>query len=195
MYGYRISASESAYGASSGYSARPLTYPDSKLLRFAEDGYEAPFSMAADAATLRDLLDSPYDSPPDSLVDQVFGNQQRQHHLALEHLAHLLDERARLHRRMVADIAHRHMALQQELFGAKLHYQLDNHRRATRVEGMLMQLEEQKRREELTFWKDSVELREKLFELTRDYEAIRRRSALLSGVTPTDVSNGGTRYA
>jgi len=46
----------------------------------------------------------------------------------------------------------------------------------------LLQLEQSRRDEELAFWKDTVELREKLFENSVDYRAAKHRESIFSDV-------------
>lgn len=152
----------------------------------AED--ESP--LQRDAMTLARFL-SPVPLPPEaSVAAVVFGAQARRLTLSLEHAANLLYERTLLHERLLADIGHRHLQVHDQLYGARLQGKLDDFRRADRLEGMLLQLDEQRRKEELAFWKDTAEVREALFEQAGEYGALRHRTALLEGLEPGGPADG-----
>ena len=50
------------------------------------------------------------------------------------------------------------------------------------LEKLLVQLEHEKRQEELAFWKDTAEVRKDLFAQAFEYTATRRRSQLLGSL-------------
>ena len=52
----------------------------------------------------------------------------------------------------------------------------------TNLQSQLLQLEQQRREEELAFWKDTVELRKELFESATDYRNTRHRYSIFSQV-------------
>jgi len=139
-------------------------------------------SMKGDAETLAKMLTPVYLPADASISDQLFGPQAHQHKCSLEHLANLLSERSKLHKRHADLISHRDMEIQKSLFGARLHGRLDGYRLATRLEQGLAQLDGQRLREETQFWKDTAELRDRLFEAAGEYQALRHRSSLLEGV-------------
>ncbi|MCD6287487.1 MAG: hypothetical protein J7M12_00085 [Candidatus Hydrogenedentes bacterium] len=140
--------------------------------------------MVRDASTLADMLEPisiPYDA---TMVDHVFGLQRRHQRLSLKHVANLLYERIRIHTRHLEDIARRDMQIQESLFGAQLNRNLDNGKNAIKLTGMLHQLDQQRRQEELAFWKDTAELRNILFENAQEYQALRHRTTLLDSLEP-----------
>jgi hypothetical protein len=94
-------------------------------------------------------------------------------------MANLFFERCKLNKQHIQDIDHRHMQIQEKKFGAELN--LDA-KRLSNLEGQLLQLEQSRRDEELAFWKDTVELREKLFENSVDYRAAKHRESIFSDV-------------
>lgn len=145
---------------------------------------EGAVTMVQDAETLAQMLTPVYLPDDAPIAFQLFGGQSRQLRFSLEHLANLIHERSQLHRRHLADINHRHMKTQEQLFGARLHGKADGYRNAIRIEQSLSQLEEQKRRAEIQFWQDTVELRDKMFELASEYQALRHRTNLFRGLEP-----------
>ncbi len=178
------------YGSSGGEYAIPspyriertLTAPLSYGQSWADEKTQDTVSFGRDANTLAQML-TPVEIPPYTpIVDQLFGGQTRQLRLSLEHLANLLNERSKLHKRHIADINHRNMHTQGLLFGARLNGRLDGYKNAARFEQMIAQLEEQKRREDLQFWKDSMEVRELMFESAKEYHALSHRAALFRGL-------------
>ena len=117
-----------------------------------------------------------------TIADQVFANQKNHHYLNLKHLANLFYERCRLHSQHIKEIEHRHIKTQEELFGLKLTNLGSNARRISGLESQLLQLEKEKREEELAFWKDSADLRQKLFEAAAAYKTVKNRYSILSGL-------------
>jgi hypothetical protein len=121
------------------------------------------------------------------VADQVFGQQRQQESVHLRHVANLFYERCRLHKQHVRDIHHTHSQIQEQLFLLKINNPPESARRLSNLESQLLQLEGQWRDEELAFWKDTVELREKLFEGARAYGAATHRYAVFAGVEERDA--------
>jgi len=154
--------------------------PDySSLFQWADNAYFERFEP--DAELLRRLL-SPEKKCAYSIADQVFGSQKEQQYIGLRHLSNLFLERCRLYKQHLRDIDHRHMEIQEKLFGVKINNFPDRAKRLSNLEGQLLQLESQRRDEEIAFWKDTVELRAKLFENTAAYKDARQRFSILSDV-------------
>jgi len=180
---YEASGMNGIYDSGSGYAVpQPISYPG-RMYRIPLPEYEGFEGIQKDAATLAEML-APVSLPGEyqSIAEQVFGSQARQQRLSMKHLANLLEERVRLHQRHLKDIAHRDIHIQERLFGAQLHWKLDNGRRATNLEKILVELDKDKRQEELAFWKDTAELRTKMFELAGEYGALQHRLSLLEDV-------------
>ena len=150
------------------------------LLKWPSNGYFEKFKPDADL--LQKALSPLEKSATYSVADQVFGNQKQLESLGLKHLANLLYERAQLHKQHIKDIDHTHIKIQEKLFGAKINALPDKARRLSNLEGQLLQLEGQRREEELAFWKDTMELREKLFESAATYKAANHRYSIFSDV-------------
>jgi len=64
----------------------------------------------------------------------------------------------------------------------KMHFPIDAGRTQQNLERLIIQLEEEHREEEINFWKDTAEIREKLFEDAAEYSATKRRKDMLYGV-------------
>jgi len=100
----------------------------------------------------------------------------------LRHAGNLFHERCRLHKQHIRDIDHRHSQILERLFLAKINSAPDSVRRLSNLENQLLQLESQRRDAELAFWKDTVELRDKLFEGAGAYKAAEHNYSVFAGV-------------
>ena len=150
------------------------------LLQWPSNGYFE--RLKPDAALLREALTS-YVSPETSTTaEQVFGNQAREQKIGLKHLANILYERALLHKNHLKEIDHRLMDCHRKLSILKMHFPVDAGRTQQNLERLVVQMEEERRTEEINFWKDTTEIREKLFEDVNTYSATKRRQDMLYGV-------------
>ena len=156
----------------------PLAWPKSSY-------FEA---FRPDAALLQTAMSPPPASDSDTMATQIFGAQQQQEYLGLKHLSHLFYERCRLHRQHLRDIDHRHIEAQEKLFGVIINNFPDKAKRQSNLESQLLQLESQRREEELAFWKDTVDLRDKLFEGATQYRQAKQRHSIFDAV---EVPDGG----
>jgi hypothetical protein len=173
----------SIYGTRSAYST-PYNQGPIQIYELPRNPDETPAArlLEQDAGTLSRMVSQRVGGADDSVVQQLFGGQAGRLKFSLEHAVNLLNERRHLHKRLIGDINHRHMQIQERLFGARLHGRLDGYKNALRLEQTLLQLDEQRRREELQFWKDTVDIREGLFESAGDYHALRMRMSLFEGL-------------
>ena len=168
------------YFQQSQYFAKQ-TEPDYQpLLQWPEKGYFEKFK--SDANLLQKALSPLEKLAVDSIADQVFGNQKKSEYLGLKHLANLFYERCKLHKQHIQEIDRSHIKIQENLFGVKINNFPDKARRLSNLEGQLLHLESQRRDEELAFWKDTVELREKLFEGAATYKAANHRYSVFVDV-------------
>ena len=169
------------YFQNSGYSlAKPADSSYDSLLQWPSNGYFE--RLKPDAALLKEALTS-YPSPETSTVaEQVFGNQARQERIGLKHLVNILYERAFLDARHLKEINRRLMDCHEKLSIIKMHFPLDGGRSQQNLERLIVDLEKQRRDEELNFWKDTTEIREKLFENAATYSATQHRKQILCGV-------------
>jgi len=169
------------YFQHSPYSVdRPEYWRYDSLLQWPSNGYFKTF--VPDAALLRQTLTMYAKPEAQSVAEQVFGSQARQERIGLKHLSNILYERALLHKNHVKDIDHRLMQSQEKLSILKMHFPVDGGRTQQNLERLLLDLEKQRRDEELNFWKDSTEIRQKLFDGAIAYSATKRRQEQLSGL-------------
>ena len=165
---------QSGYSDDAPESYRPL------LLQWPSNCYFDKFTP--DAELLQNTL-APQDRyQTRSIADQIFGSQKQLEYLSLKHLTNLFYERCKLHKQHIQDIEHRHIEIQEKKFGVEINHTPDNAKRLSNLESQLLQLEQQRRDEELTFWKDTSELREKLFEKASVYRAASQRYSVFSDV-------------
>ena len=138
-----------------------------------------------------DLLEKNFKSGQEdsyeSVAEQIFGTESKKQYVNLKHAANVLMERSQLHKRHLKEIDKRHIEAQEKMFGAKINHSPESAKRLSNLEGQLSQLEKERRDEELAFWKDTVELREKLFENGWNYRDALQRSQIFSGVEVPDV--------
>jgi len=124
------------------------------------------------------------DTPPESskLAHQVFGNQARLEKLNLQHLAHILYERSLLHAQHLKDMDHKIRDFQGRLSVIQMHSPLDGGKSQQHLERLIEDLEQQRRKEEIDFWKDATEIREKTLEKAAEYQAAKRRESIFTSV-------------
>jgi hypothetical protein len=149
------------------------------LLQWPSNNY---FNKFIPDATLLEKSLSTIQRPSYSIAGRVFGDQKEQQYIGLKHLAHLFYERAKLHQQHTHDIDHSHMQIQDKKFCVEINKFPENAKRLSNLESQLLQLEQQRRDEELAFWKDTVELREKLFESAAAYKQAKQRYSVFSDV-------------
>ena len=168
------------YLEQSQYSAKPTKPVYPSLLQWPEKGYFEKFKLDADL--LQKAISPLTKSTTGSIADQVFGNQKQSEYLGLKHVANLFYERCKLHKQHIKEIDSTHITVQEKLFGVKINNSPDKAKRLSNLEGQLLQLESQRRDEELVFWKDTVDLREKLFEGAATYKDANHRYSIFSDV-------------
>ena len=150
------------------------------LLTLPENGYFNTFRVDTDL--LQQALAPSNDYQLTNLSQQVFGQELKKQHINLQHSANLFKERCQLNKQHLQDIDHRNMQVQEKLYGVWINNFPDRSKRLGNLESQLLQLEQQRREEELAFWKDTVDLRQQLFETADDYRNTRNRYNIFSGV-------------
>lgn len=161
-------------------SANTRSAYDSRLSQWPAGGYLG--ILESDAYLFHKSLSISKQNGDDSVASQVFGNQKELQHTNLEHSVNLLQERARIHKQHLRDIDHRHIEAQEKLFGVNINNFPDKAKRQSNLESQLLQLEQQKRDEELAFWKDTVDLRRELFDTAALYRVVKHRYSIFSDV-------------
>jgi hypothetical protein len=138
--------------------------------------------LRRDVSLLENAL-SLYNKPQASTItEQIFGDQLRRQKISLKHLANVLHERSVLHYRHLKDIDRRLMDCQEKLSILKMHFPIDGGRSQQNLERLVIELEKQKRDEDINFWKDTLDIRQKLLEQAAEYSATRCRKDMLRGV-------------
>ncbi len=147
--------------------------------------------LDSDKALLEEMLESSPASDTDltDLAGQVFGRQALQEKLGLKQLLRLLHERYQMHVRHMNAIRHRNGSCQEQLSVARFTSAADGGKMALSLERMLQELESNERREEVDFWKDTSELRQKILENAAEYAATRRRADWLGKLEENDYNS------
>ena len=174
---------EGPYSSRSQYYTQEATEPVHRygsLSAWQGNTYFEKFKL--DAALLKEALFPDAGRPDTTVADQVFGSQARQQKIGLGHTANVLYERALLHKKHLRDIDRRLTDCLDRLSVMKMHFPLDGGRPQQHLEKLILALEKQRREEELTFWNDTAELRDKLFEGASTYTAARHRYSVFSKV-------------
>ncbi len=168
------------YFQQSQYPVEPVESDKPLFLQWPSNGYFE--RLQPDADLLQRALNPEIDYKNKTVSEQIFGNEIKQQYISLKHAANLFYERCKLNKQHIQDIDQRHLEIQEKKFGAEINHTPENSKRLTSLEGQLLQLEQARRDEELAFWKDTVELREKLFENSIDYRAAKQRESIFSDV-------------
>lgn len=184
---YNITAeSQKLYFQQSQYSvSKPEDYSYDSLLQWPSNGYFDKFR--SDAALLKQALTAYANPEVSTVAAQVFGNQAREQRIGLQHQANVLYERALLHATHLKEIDRRLMNCHEKISILKMHFPIDGGRTQQNLERLVLQLEQERRTEEINFWKDTAEIREKLFEDAGAYSATKRRENMLCGVEKENV--------
>jgi hypothetical protein len=93
-------------------------------------------------------------------------------------LSNLLSERWRLYRDHIGELRDEISRLKNRLYLASRPYVIDHPMRQANLERNLMKLESDARKEEIDFWKDSMEIRDKLLDVAHEYRKGVTRSRL-----------------
>lgn len=168
------------------YSVKPpYETNENSLISLPDDWNFKPLQL--DVNMLEKDVKDQFRDPYKSVAEQVFGSELKKQYTHLKHAANLLSERSELHQRHLKEIDQRHMEAQEKLFGVQINHAPDKGKRLSNLEGQLAQLEKERRDEELAFWKDTVDLRQQLFESGWNYRDALARTEIFSEVEVADV--------
>ena len=148
--------------------------------------YRLPGQQYRESDLLRRVLSAESDMSSTNIADKIFGTQLRKNYVNLQHSLNLLRERTHLHEQHLKEIEDRHQKVQERLFGTEINHFPDRDRQIRNWESQLSQLEQQKREEEVSFWKDTVDLRKELFQAAGDYNSTHHRYRTLTGLGESD---------
>ena len=170
------------YFQQSRYSAanKEPEQDSSSLLQWSTDGYGGRLNL--DRELLQEALSPKGEYKSDNLSERVFGQELKKQYIDLKHADNLLRERANLHTKHLQEIDERHVKVQERLFGVEINNFPDRNKQLRTLEGQLIQLEQQRREEELVFWKDTMEIRKELFASASDYRDTKNRYSIFSEV-------------
>lgn len=148
----------------------------------------APYNDRAITEMLaREPKIAPGYSGTDTLSEQIFGREINHAGLSVDRLNQMLYERCSLHYLHLKDIRHRHMKCQCERFCLKLNSPDQDGRRWASIDSMLAQLETEKRREDLTWWKDTTEIRNTIWDKRWEYDKAKGRAYTLGSLLPDSL--------
>ena len=173
---YELPQIQQAYFARCAYNQRTEKIETDYLVQWPKDLYSGQFSR--DTGLLQESFTASTTNHAD-LPSRVFGNQLRHERMSAQHLANLLYERATLYTRHITDIKSRRSQMQEALPIDKLLSPREATRHQMALEKMLVQLESDRRKEELDFWKDTQDIREGLFDKAWAYRTNKERVNLL----------------
>ena len=177
----RIAESSELYPHDNGYAAIPPEKgPYDSLLQWPANGYFDKFK--SDAALLKQALTSYVNPQASTVSEQIFGSQAWRQKIGLKHQVNVLYERARLNAKHLKEIDRKLMNCHEKLSILKMHFPIDGGRTQQGLERMVLELEQERRTEEVNFWKDTAEIRGTLFEDAGAYSATKRREQMLVGV-------------
>jgi hypothetical protein len=174
------------YWQQSQYTTKPeeKKYDPMPLLQWPANGYFE--KLKPDADLLQQAITPFINDKTNRIAERVFGNELNQQNIDLKHTENLFYERCKLHQQHIRDIDERHLTVQERLFGVEINHFPDRNKQLRTLEGQLMQLEQQRREEELAFWKDTVDLRKELFASAADYRDTKHRYDIFSSVEEKD---------
>ncbi|HBG25835.1 MAG: hypothetical protein A2Y10_08370 [Planctomycetes bacterium GWF2_41_51] len=170
------------YFEQSQYSldSREDKYNRPPILQWPTNSYFDRFKDDSELFEKALIPEKPYSQ--ENISHQIFGNEIKNQYTGLKHIAHLLYERSKLHKNHINEISDRHLHIQGIKFGVEINHTPDRAKRLSNIESQLLQLEQSRRDEELNFWKDTVELREKLFAGASEFSSAKQRYSMLSGL-------------
>ena len=113
-----------------------------------------------------------------SLAQKVFGQQVDEQKASGRHLSGLLEERWRLYRDHIGELRDEISRTKNRLYIASRPYVIDHPMRQANLEKFLLKLESDARKEEIDFWKDSIDLRDKMWDVANEYRKGVNRSRL-----------------
>jgi len=131
-------------------------------------------------ALIEDLLAcSP--TPEDSLAEEVIKERLRFQKATLDQIIGLIGEREKAKQNNLASIESESIKIQGDLFLYKcIVYPISpDHKRKSNLERAISELENRRRQEQITCWKDTLKLWQQLLEIAAEYRALVRKMRLL----------------
>jgi hypothetical protein len=130
--------------------------------------------------------------PADSLT-AITGQQLKFGYLSKDVLQQLLLERATIRDRNRSAILNRLSDVSGQMYGTTLVHSPDSYRRKQGLEKTKLDLERQLREEDVTMWRDCLELRRELILADKAYSGTRQRQELMINLPSLDDDKGQGR--
>ncbi len=134
----------------------------------------------------------PESSGTDNMLATLTNQQLKFNYFSKDVLRQLLDERVAIRNRNRSSILGRLIDLSGEIYGASLLRTPDADRQKQNLEKTRMDLERQLGEEDVTLWRDSLELRKELVLADKTYSGTQFRQGLMSTIPSLDDSKGQT---
>jgi hypothetical protein len=142
---------------------------------------QPPVSQPFLEATVDLLRKLAYRPKETDLADRVFGGPLRRGEADIENLRGLIYERGRMLDRNVREIDERRNEVMNSRSFARRAYSGRTLQEIARLDKLLFELESERRKEYLEFWRDLSRAREGLLESAGEYHAAKDRALLLGG--------------
>lgn len=136
-------------------------------------------SLNRDLSSLISHTDFSQSASGGTLAKKIFGQLLAEQRLTGKHLAHLLTERWKLYVDHTSELREEISRMKNRLAFASRPYTVTNPQLASSLEKLLLKLEADERKEEIDFWKDSVEIRDKLLEASNEYRRTSDRGRIV----------------
>jgi len=129
---------------------------------------------------------------PQGLLQKLTRQQLTFQYLSVDVLRQLLEERVTIRNRNRSSILGRLSDVSGEIYGASLLRTPDSDKQRQSLEKTRMDLERQLGEEDVTLWRDSLELRRELILADKTYVGTQFRQGLMSSMPSLDDSKGQT---
>ena len=121
-----------------------------------------------------------------NLADAIFGQQIKHRRLSMKNLEDILKKRAELHYSHKYEIQVQISKNKNRISMLRRPYAGFPERDSQGLERMLSQLEQESRREDIAFWKDTAEIRKEFLETAMEYLTTKHRADILSSLGAED---------
>lgn len=129
-------------------------------------------------------------SAPDNMLATLNGQQLKFNYFSKDVLRQLLEERVAIRDRNRSSILSRLSDVSGEIYGLSLLRTPDTEKQKQSLEKTRMDLERQLGEEDVTLWRDSLELRRELILADKTYAGTQFRQGLMSTIPSLDDSKG-----
>lgn len=162
------------------YSSRYQTraYSDTPLSHLDLSGDLLASALRYDLAQLKAYSTLTHSQENGTLAEKVFGQQLEEKKASGRHLTSLLSERWKLYHDHIEELRNEINDLRNRLNMVARPYVILHPMIGANIERHLFRLESDARKEEIEFWKDSAEIRDKMLDVAHEYRKGVNRSRL-----------------